>query len=321
MVNFKNKKVLVTGGGGFVGSHLIEALIKLNAAVYSIDLLYDKKSYLLTEKLDKKITPLMFDICNYQKLKSVVQKNKIEYIFHLAAQAIVETAYKNPKQTLENNIIGTINIMELARTNNGIKGVIVASSDKSYGDLRKTKYKESDPLFGDHPYEVSKSATDLIALSYWKTYLTPVVVTRFGNIYGEGDLNCSRLIPGIFGSIVKNKTLEIRSNGKYIRDFLYVKDVVSGYLLLAKNINKAKGEAFNFGSNETYDVIETINKIEKSLNMKIRYKIMNTVKNEIPYQSLDYSKIKKAFGWKPEYSISKTSRKMLNWYRNISKDD
>jgi len=335
-MEMKNKNILVTGGAGFVGGHLVEELIKLKANVFVVDISLNKKSYLFSENLHKKCTVIKLDICKNKKLLSLIKKYKIELIFHLAAQAWVEDAYNDPKYTLENNIVSTINILEAVRTNPKIKGVVVASSDKAYGKLAKTsavklhgfaqvetaevnlklgKYTEDFPLSGDHPYDTSKSVTDLISTTYYKTYGIPVVVTRFGNIYGEGDLNLSRIIPGIMKSIIKNEQLKIRSNGKYIRDYLYVKDVVNGYLLLAKNINKVKGEAFNFGSDDTLTVIEVIKTIEKSLSKKINYKIINTAKNEIPYQSLDYSKIKKTLGWKPKENIKSTADRIFRWYK------
>jgi CDP-glucose 4,6-dehydratase len=310
---------LVTGGTGFVGGHLVEALIKEKANVYVIDINFDKRLYLFTENLHKKSEVINLNICNYKKLSALVKKHKIEFIFHLAAQSLVEPAYKDPKATLDNNILSTVNVLEIVRINPKIKGVIVASSDKAYGDLHKSKYKETDPLAGDHPYETSKSATDLISTTYYKTYRTPVIITRFGNIYGEGDLNFSRIVPGIMEAIAKNKRLDIRSNGKLIRDYLYVKDVVNGYILLAKNIDKLKGEAFNFGSKETLSVIEVIRTVEKALNKKTDYKILNVARNEIPYQSLNYSKIKKTLKWQPRYSIKKTALTMLNWYKSIIK--
>ena len=314
----KNKNILVTGGAGFVGGHLVEELVKQKANVTVVDIKFDKNSYLhRTYDIDKKCVLIKQDICNYKKLLSLIKKYKIEFIFHLAAQAIVEDAYKNPKYTLENNIVSTINILEAVRTNPQIKGVVVASSDKSYGKLKKQKYIETDPLSGDHPYDTSKSVTDLISTTYYKTYGIPVVVTRFGNIYGEGDLNFSRIIPGIMKSLVMGYELLVRSDGKYVRDYLYVKDVVNGYLLLAQNIEKVKGEAFNFGSDDTLTVIEVIKAIEKSLNKKINYKIVNTAKNEIPYQSLDYSKIKKTLGWKPKENIKSTVDKICGWYKKL----
>ncbi len=326
-MEIKNKNILVTGGAGFVGGHLVEELVKLKANVFVVDINLDKRSYLYTENLHKKSKVINLDICDYKKLLILIKKYKIEFIFHLAAQALVEEAYKNPKYTLDNNILSTINILEATRINPQIKGVVVASSDKAYGKLseaksrqrRENKYVESDPLSGDHPYDTSKSVTDLLSTTYYKTYKIPVVVTRFGNIYGEGDLNFSRIIPGIMKAIIKNKILQIRSNGKYVRDYLYVKDVVDGYILLAENIEKIKGEAFNFGSNETLNVLDLIKLVGKVSNKKIKYIILNNAKNEIPYQSLDYSKIKKTLGWKPKENIKSTVEKILNWYSKFLK--
>lgn len=316
---YKGKNILVTGGTGFVGSHLVEELVNQGANVVTTFLELDPVSYFFTQNLNKKVVMVQSDVEDFEKMHDIITKNNIEYIFHLAAQALVETAFYNPKRTLTTNITGTINILESSRLFPKVKAVIVASSDKAYGKLEKGKYKETDPLRGDHPYEVSKSAADLICFTYFKTYGVPVVTTRFGNIYGEGDLNFSRIIPGIMKSLITNERLELRSNGKFVRDYLYVKDVVSGYLLLAKNIGKTKGKAYNFGSKETLSVLTVIKLIEKTLKKKINYKILNTAKNEIPYQSLDYSKIKKALGWSPKNDIKSTINNMEYWYEAILK--
>lgn len=315
MINLTNKNILVTGGVGFVGGHLVGELIKRKANAIVVDINLDKKSYLFTKDLHKKAKVINLDICDYQKLVLLINDKKIDFIFHLAAQALVEDAYKNPKYTLQNNIVSTINILEATRNNVNIKGLIVASSDKCYGKLHKKQYIETDPLSGDHPYDTSKSATDLISTTYYKTYKIPVVVTRFGNIYGEGDLNYSRIIPGIMKSIITKKTLKIRSNGKYVRDYLYVKDVVAGYLMLAENIEKAKGQAYNFGSNDTLSVLEVVQTVEQALNRKINYRILNTAVNEIPHQSLDFSKIRKAVKWQPKYSINDTVEQIFKYYQ------
>lgn len=325
---YKGKNILVTGGTGFVGSHLVEELVNQGANVVTTYLELDPLSYFFTQNLNKKVVMVPADVEDFEKMHDIITKNNIKYIFHLAAQALVETAFYNPKRTLTTNITGTVNILESARLFPKVKAVIVASSDKAYGKLEKgptssktslgaSKYKETDALRGDHPYEVSKSAADLICFTYFKTYGVPVVTTRFGNIYGEGDLNFSRIIPGIIKSLITNERLELRSNGKFVRDYLYVKDVVSGYLLLAKNISKTKGEAYNFGSYETLSVLSVIKLVEKTLKKKINYKILNTAKNEIPYQSLDYSKIKKALGWNPKFSINKTLENVYSWYEKI----
>lgn len=317
MKNLEGKNILVTGGTGFIGSHLVEELVKQNANVVTTFLTTNPLSYFFTQKLNKKVRMAHVDVCDYEAVFDLIIKCNIDYIIHLAAQPLVETAYYNPKQTLYTNIIGTVNVLESARIYPHVKGVIIASSDKAYGKLQNKKCIETDSLKGDHPYEVSKSSADLIAHAYYKTYKLPLVITRFGNIYGEGDLNFSRIIPGIMKSIIRGETLEIRSDGKYVRDYLYVKDVVNGYLKLLENIQKIKGEAFNFGSKETLPVIPLIKLIEKSLKKKVNYKILNTARNEIPYQSLDYSKIRKELGWQPKYTISKKITDICNWYKRI----
>lgn len=324
MNNFlKNRNVLVTGGTGFVGSHLVEELIKQKAHVTTTFVSASPRSYFFTRKLHKKVNMTHVDVCDYEEIFNVITKFDIQYIFHLAAEALVETAFHNPKKTIDTNVMGTVNILESARLFPKVKGVIIASSDKAYGKM-STKaavkgdgYKETDSLKGDHPYEVSKSSADLISYSYFKTYGLPVVVTRFGNIYGEGDINFSRIIPGIMKALIDNEVLEIRSDGKYVRDYLYVKDVVSAYLLLVNNIEKIKGEAFNFGSDETVSVLELIQLVEKKIRKKIRYNILNKAKNEIPYQSLDYSKISKTLGWKPRFNLLKSVEKIYKWYKKV----
>jgi len=315
--NFEDKNILITGGTGFIGSHLAEDLANEHANVITTFQSINPSSYFYSQKLDKKVIMINLDVCNFDSIIDLVTKYEVEYIFHLAAQPLVEVAYRNPIRTLYSNILGTINVLECARVFPKIKGVIVASSDKSYGKLDKKKYLETDPLLGDHPYEVSKAAAHLISYSYFKTYHIPVVVTRFGNVYGEGDLNFSRIIPGIMKTILTGKTLKIRSDGKYVRDYLYVKDVIKGYLLLARNIDAIKGEAFNFGSDETLSVTDIIKIVEAALNRKIRFQILNTAKNEIPYQSLDYSKIKNKLGWSPKYKISRVIKKVEKWYKGI----
>lgn len=331
-MNFlKDKNILVTGGTGFVGSHLAEELIKQKAHVVTTFISTDPLSYFFTQKLNKKTIMVHQDVCDFEGVFEVITKYNIEYIFHLAAEALVETAYHNPKKAIDTNIMGTVNVLESARLYPKVKGIIVASSDKAYGKLTKStpevfplrsltsgvKYKETDPLRGDHPYEVSKSAADLISRAYFKTYGIPTVTTRFGNIYGEGDLNFSRIIPGTLKSIIEREPLKIRSDGSYVRDYLYVKDVVNGYLLLASNIEKVKGEAFNFGSEDTLSVLEVIRLIGRGLEKKIKYTILNQAKNEIPYQSLDYSKIKETLGWQPKYNLVKSVENIYKWYKKI----
>jgi len=263
-LNFwKGKNVLVTGGSGLVGSHIVEELLKNKANVVTIIRSKNPNSYFFTEGLDKSTVIAIGDLKDYKRAYDIISKYEIEYIFHVGAQAIVPTGLKNPVETFETNINGTVNVLEAARLCNGVKSIVVASSDKAYGTSDKLPYTEDMPLEGDFPYDVSKSCTDLIAQSYFKTYKMPITIARFGNIYGPGDLNFDRIIPGTIYAALLKETLKIRSDGKMIREYLYVKDVAEGYLMLCENINKSKGEAFNLSSGLKLSVLEVVKKISK----------------------------------------------------------
>ena len=313
MEALKGKRVLVTGGTGFVGSHLVEALAEKGASVVVPFRSLDPRSYFSTQKLGDRVVLAAADLKDFPRVWDIITKYDIEYIFHLGAQAIVTTAYHNPRETIESNVLGTTNILEAARLYGRIKGIIVASSDKAYGKSTKP-YVESNPLRGDHPYEVSKAATDLIASAYFKTYGTPVVITRFGNIYGEGDLNFTRIIPGALKAIITDTTLEIRSDGTFVRDYVYVKDVISAYLFLLHNLDRVKGEAFNISCDQSFSVFEVVKIAEKVFGRKIPYTIANTAKNEIPYQHLEWRKIQK-LGWKPANTLIRGLRAAFTWYK------
>ena len=310
----KTKKALVTGGAGFIGSHLVERLIKEGYKVIVVDNLSSGRK----ENLDLKAKFYKMDIRD-KKMGEILRKEKIESVFHLAAKPIVEDIYQNPLEALSVNIMGTANILDSCRLKKDLKSIVVVSSDKAYGKNKNLPYTEETPLGGDHPYEVSKTAADLIAQAYFKTYNLPITVTRFSNTFGPRDYNFSRIIPGIFESIIKNKKLLIRSDGKMVREYTFVKDIVDGCIKRRKNINKTKGEAFNFGSKSIFSVIEVIKKVEEILNVKVNYKILNTAKNEIPEQYLDWRKAKKMLNWQPKTSFEEGIRESFNWYKDFFK--
>ncbi len=316
MAGLKGKKILVTGGTGFIGGHLVEELVAQGGKVTVIDIEVNPQSTFFLNKLGRKVKLEIIDITDRKKLAQFFKRYTPDYIYHLAAEPIVEKAYENPYRTFETNIMGTVNLLEEVRKNNKIKGVIVASTDKAYGKTTSA-YDENSPLKGDHPYDVSKSSADLISQAYFKTYDLPVVITRFGNVYGEGDLYLNRIVPGICKAIIDDEPLMIRSDGKYVRDYLYVKDVVKGYIFLLSKLEKIKGEAFNFSSPDNLSVVEIIKKAEKILNTKIHYKILNNAKNEIPYQHLNDEKIRK-MGWKNKYSLKSILPQVLEWYKRLS---
>ena len=313
-LEIKAKNILVTGGAGFIGSHLVDRLIKEGHRVAVIDNLSNGRK----ENLNPKAQFYQADVRDKRVFK-IFEGEKPETVFHLAAQAIVETAYKNPLETIETNIIGTANILEACRLKSNPKAIIVVSSDKAYGKSKDLPYTEKTPLRGDHPYDVSKTATDLIAQTYFKTYNLPVTITRFGNTFGPRDFNFNRIIPGIFESIIKGEELLIRSDGKMIREYVYIKDIADGCLKLAQNIDKIKGEAFNFGSKNIFSVVDVIQKIEEILGTKVRYKILNIAKNEIPEQYLDWTKAKEKLGWQPKTTFEDAIKESFNWYKDFFK--
>jgi CDP-glucose 4,6-dehydratase len=309
----KGRKILVTGGTGFVGSHLVESLAAKGARVVVPYRSIDPKSYFISKGLDKKALLAMGDVTDRRRIVDIVTKYEIETIYHLAAQPIVDTAYNNPVETITTNVIGTTHILDAAYNSGTVRNIIVTSSDKAYGKSSKT-YIEDHPLQGDHPYEASKSAADIITQSYIKTYKAPVAIVRFGNIYGPGDLNMSRIIPGIMQSVIENKELVLRSDGTFVRDYVYVGDVVDAYEFILGNFKNMSGEAYNIASQTSATVIELITKVEHVLNTKIRYTINNSQKNEIPYQHLDWSKIAKV-GWKPKFTLDMGVLETFGWYK------
>jgi CDP-glucose 4,6-dehydratase len=315
---WKNKRVLITGYEGFLGSHLTKALLEQKAWVCGLDILTYRKSTILYNDFDK-LNIIKGSVENYKLVSDIIRDNKIEFIFHLAAKSLVGGALRNPRGAFSTNIRGTWNILEASRQARTVKAIIIASSDKAYGIKNKLPYRENSSLTGCHPYDVSKSCADLLAYTYFHTYGLPVCITRCGNIYGPGDFNFSRIVPDAIRSIIKNQTLLIRSDGKFVRDYIYIKDIVLGYLLLAKKMNGLKlyGEAFNFSDENPITVIELVKRIYKLLGKKENYKILNLAKFEIRYQYLASAKARRVLNWKPKVTLDDGLRRTIAWYRDF----
>ncbi len=320
MSNLFNKNIFVTGATGLVGSHLVWRLFELNPSkIVCLCRSKDPSSLFYSEKMDEKVISSYGDLKDKERIFDLISKHEINYIFHVAAQPIVPTALINPYETLYTNIMGTVNVLEAARMCPNIQAIVVASSDKAYGK-DCLMVEENHPLSGDHPYDVSKSCADLISQTYAKTYGLPVAISRFGNIYGPGDLNFNRIIPGIMKAVAEDSVLKIRSNGQFKRDYVYVKDVADGYICLAENIEKIKGEAFNFSSGQNYSVLDLIEKISKIIGAEIKFEIVDNQKNEIPEQSLNFEKAEKMLCWKSKYSFEDGIKEMYEWYRQYFKN-
>jgi CDP-glucose 4,6-dehydratase len=304
---WKNKNVFITGSTGFIGCWLTKELVESGAKVTGLVRDVVPQSAFFQFNLHKKITIVNGKIDNLQLLKRIISEYEIDTVFHLAAQTQVEVAHQNPLATFETNIMGTCNILEACRTNGRyVKRIVVASTDKAYGEQAKLPYTENAPLQGIYPYDVSKSCTDLIAYSYFKTYQLPVCITRCGNVYGPGDLNYKRLIPGTILAVLKNQPIIIRSDGTFKRDYFYVKDTVNAYMTLANSIQKLNlsGEAFNFSSGIPMSVIDMTHKILDVMETKdYPIKILGEAKYEIKDQYLSNQKAYEKLGWKPKYTI------------------
>ncbi len=316
---WNNKSVLVTGATGLVGSWLVRDLLEKGARVTALVLDNDPSSQLIRSGDYNDISVVNGDLRNYKDVSRAVFTNECTDVFHLGAQTIVGTALQDPISTFESNIQGTWNVLEAARQSNGaVKSVVVASSDKAYGSSDQLPYLENFPLHGDGPYDVSKSCTDLIAQSYGSTYGVPVTIARCGNIYGGGDLNWSRIVPGTIRDLLNGKRPVLRSDGSFVRDYVHVDDVVSAYLRLsevsqAKNLN---GEAFNFSRDEPLSALDLYREISMTvLGKYVEPDIQNTAKSEIKDQHLHSGKAHSVLAWESSVTLKSGLENTFEWYK------
>lgn len=328
--NWKGQRVFITGATGLLGSHLTRLLHEKGAEVIALVRDQLPRSLFFSDdphwNLHKKVITVHGEIENYFTLERILNEYEIDSVFHLAAQTIVGTANRNPMATFKANIEGTWNILEAARVHQKrIKRVLIASSDKAYGNLKGEFYDESFPLAGEHPYDVSKSCADLISYTYFKTYRLPVAVTRCGNFFGPGDLNFNRIIPGTIRDVCLNQSPVIRSDGKFIRDYIYAEDGAHAYLSLAEAMTENErgeiqfsGEAFNFSYGLRLSVLDLVQKILKIMNREdLKPRILNEANHEIPVQSLNSAKAKELLKWEPRFGFDEGLKATVDWYTKL----
>jgi CDP-glucose 4,6-dehydratase len=315
------QKVFVTGATGLLGSWLVKELIASGAEITILARDLSPKSELMQSGDYKHTNIIQGCLESYWDIERTISESECSIVIHLGAQALVSVGKRSPLLTFESNIRGTYNLLEAARAHSSfIKSIVVASSDKAYGATNDLPYLEDMKLAGSEPYEVSKSCTDLISQSYFKSYGLPVAIARCGNIYGGGDLNFNRIIPGTIKSFIQGKPPIIRSDGTFIRDYIYVKDTVNAYLTLAQAAYEKQfwGEAFNFSPERAVTVLELVAVLQEQMkSTHLKPIIENNATGEIHSQYLDSSKAHKDLGWKPIYSLEKGLMETITWYRNF----
>jgi len=318
-----DRPVLVTGCTGFLGSWLTIALAEAGASV--VGLVRDEVpfSHLHRSGYQERITVVRGDVTDYALIERTLNEYEIDAVFHLAAQTIVPIANRAPLSTFETNVKGTWTVLEAARRSPKVTRVAVASSDKAYGAHEGLPYTEGAPLLGCHPYDVSKACADLIARAYAATYDLPVAVTRCANLYGGGDLNWSRIVPGTVRSVIRGEPPIVRSDGTPLRDYLYVHDAVHAYLMLAEHLDdpEVRGEAFNFGTDAPKSVLEMVETIiAVSDHPELKPVVLGEAANEIQDQYLDSTKARQVLGWEPAYSLEEGLKETVAWYREFLQD-
>jgi CDP-glucose 4,6-dehydratase len=312
------RSAFVTGGYGLLGSALVRALLERGVEVTVLRRDRTPRSALVLERLEERVNVVTGDVTDASLVERTLGEYEVQSVFHLAAQTIVGTANRSPLATWETNVRGTWTVLEACR-HVEVERVLVAASDKAYGDHAELPYREDFPLQPRFPYDVSKAATDLIARSYWHTYGLPVATTRFANLYGGGDTNRSRLVPEAVDAALAGRRPIIRSDGTPERDYLYVDDAVAAYLLIAEALDgeKARGEAFNAGGGRPHavrEVVELICRIAGS-NVEPDIRGAGTPRGEIDRQYVDTTKLRELTGWQPQVGLEEGLRRTVEWYR------
>ena len=319
---WRDRSVFVTGATGLLGGWLTRHLLAQGASVTALVRDSVPQSEFERCKMREQVNVVRGDLSKPQLLERVLGEYEVETVFHLAAQTIVGIANRNPISTFESNVRGTWNLLEACRRSPKIRAVVMASSDKAYGDQTVLPYTEDMPLLGRHPYDVSKSCADMIAQSYATTFNVPVAITRCGNFYGGGDLNWNRVVPGTIRSILRNERPIIRSDGKYIRDYFYIEDGAAAYMLLAERLTSDKkliGAAFNFSNELQITVLDLVNTILQRMGSTLQPDVRSEARHEILHQYLSAERARKELKWHPQFTLDQGLERTIAWYKEVLK--
>jgi CDP-glucose 4,6-dehydratase len=317
---WRDRPVLVTGGTGLLGGWIVKALLELRADVVCLVRDWVPQSELLRRGMVERAKVVRGDVRDQALLERVLNEFEISTVLHLAAQTIVGTANRNPVSTFETNVAGTWALLEASRRCSTVKQIVLASSDKAYGDQENLPYTEDMPLQGRHIYDASKSCADLVAQSFAQVYGVPVAITRCGNFYGGGDLNWNRIVPGTIRSVLRGQRPVIRSDGSFVRDYIYAEDAVGAYLFLAEHLAKKpelRGEGFNFSNETQVSVRELVARILAKMDSKLEPEILSQASNEIRHQYLSAEKARRTLGWKPLFTLDSGLERTIAWYRDF----
>ncbi len=317
---WRDRPAFVTGGTGLVGAWVVRRLVDAGADVVCLIRDWVPQSELHAGDLLDRVRVVRGDVRDQALLERILGEYEVDTVIHLAAQTIVGIANRNPVSTLETNVGGTWALLEACRRSPTVRQIVIASSDKAYGDQPELPYNEDTPLEGRHPYDVSKSCADLLSHMYAKTFELPVTITRCGNFYGGGDLNWNRIVPGTIRSVLRGERPVIRSDGEFVRDYFYVEDGAAAYMLLAEKMagNPAiRGRAFNFSNETQVTVSQLVDRILTLMGSSLRPEIRNEASNEIRHQYLSAERARRELGWVPLFSLDEGLARTVAWYREF----
>ena len=313
-----DRPVLVTGATGLIGGWLVRRLLDAGADLVCLVRDWVPQSEFVRAQLEDRVKVVRGDVVDRALLERTLGEYEIDTVIHLAAQTIVGIANRNPISTFETNIAGTWSLLEACRRSPTVKQIVIASSDKAYGDHEVLPYTEDAPLQGVHPYDVSKSCADLLAQSYAVTYGLNVGITRCGNFYGGGDLNWNRVVPGTIRSVLRGQRPVIRSDGQYVRDYFYAEDGAMVNMILAESLARdpeLRGHAFNFSNEIQVTVLELVQQLLALMNSTLEPEIRNEATNEIRHQYLSAAKARERLNWQPLFTLDEGLRRTIDWYK------